>query len=79
MMLLTVSQSLLSTLQGEIIAGLILIVPALATAVYAALQTYVNAQRIKTRPTHDEVSAQINTAVNNALASNGTTDTGVAK
>lgn len=61
----------LATLQGEIVAALVLVIPALGAAIYATLQAYVNKQKIQNRPTHNEVSDQINDAVNKALVTNG--------
>lgn len=63
-----------STLEGEVIAGLILIIPVATTAVLALLQAYINKTALTTRPTHDEVSAKIQNAVNSALVQNGDTE-----
>lgn len=63
----------LITLQSEIIAALILIIPTLAAAIYASLQAFINRQKISALPTHDEVATKIHSAVNEALTTNGTT------
>lgn len=67
-----------SQLEAEVIAGLIAIVPIATAAVIALLQTYVNKQAIKERPTHAQVSDKIQTAVNDALASNAESNKGVS-
>lgn len=60
----------MTQVEGELIAALIVIIPVAATAVVALLQSFINKETLKARPTHDEVSTQIQAAVNDALTTN---------